>query len=50
MKRFGRIFTGIAAIMLGIGIILVAVGIGRVKAEWDGTESFQDTGSMSREP
>lgn len=49
MKRFGRIFTGIAAIMLGIGIILVAVGIGRIKAEWDGTESFQDTGSVSRE-
>ncbi|MDE7299431.1 MAG: DUF4097 family beta strand repeat-containing protein, partial [Lachnospiraceae bacterium] len=49
MKRFGRVFAGIAAIMLGIGILLVAVGISRVKADWRSQESFGGTGSVSRE-
>ncbi|MDE7210558.1 MAG: hypothetical protein K2O03_03835, partial [Lachnospiraceae bacterium] len=35
MKRFSKIFSGIAAIMLGVGIILIAFGLGRVRSDWD---------------
>ena len=35
MKRFGKIFSGIAAIMLGVGIILIAFGIGSAREDWE---------------
>lgn len=35
MRRFSKTFSGIAAIMLGVGIILAAVGLSRAKADWE---------------
>lgn len=50
MKRFSRIFSGIAAIMLGVGIILIAIGFGRAKADWEKLrEENQGHGQVERE-
>lgn len=35
MKRFSRIFSGIAAIMLGLGIMLIAFGFGSARKDWE---------------
>lgn len=34
MKSFGRVCSGIAVIMLGVGILLTAIGAGRMKNNW----------------
>lgn len=50
MKRFSKIFSGIAAIMLGVGIILVAFGIGSVRSDWDEVKAaWQGTDHVQRE-
>lgn len=41
MRRFSKIFSGIAAILLGVGIILIAFGIGRAKSDW---EKYRENG------
>lgn len=35
MKRFSKFFSGIAAIMLGVGILLIAIGAGSAKSDWE---------------
>lgn len=35
MKRFSKIFSGIAAIMLGFGIMLIAFGFGSARKDWE---------------
>ncbi|MDE7327307.1 MAG: DUF4097 domain-containing protein [Lachnospiraceae bacterium] len=50
MKRFSKIFSGIAAIMLGVGIILIAFGIGNARGDWEAIMgSEQDSGQVERE-
>ncbi|MDE7060229.1 MAG: hypothetical protein K2O71_01365, partial [Lachnospiraceae bacterium] len=41
MKRFSKIFSGIAAIMLGFGIILIAFGFGSARRNWEEVISSQ---------
>ena len=35
MKRFSKVFSGIAAIMLGFGIMLIAMGFGSARRDWE---------------
>lgn len=44
MRRFSKIFSGIAAILLGVGILLVAAGIGRARSDW---EKYRESGQGS---
>lgn len=46
MKRFSKVFSGIAAIMLGFGIMLIAIGFGSAKSDWEkisGAQQGADT-------
>lgn len=46
MRRFSKVFSGIAVIMLGFGIMLIAIGFGSAKSDWErisGAQQGTDT-------
>ncbi len=47
MKKFGRFFSGIAAIMLGVGILMIVFGIKGTKAYWEKQDNSRDVENMS---